>query len=136
MDVSETWVECLLQEFFMQSDAEKLEGLPVAPFMDREKVTKPSAQVGFIKFVLIPLYEAVAAMFEEIREPILAPVVRALDYYSEMNRKFEQDKEAVKLKQDGRRISSTIDPKVELKRVSVSRKTSEVRSPDDISSSS
>jgi len=35
--------------------------------MDREKVTKPSAQVGFIKFVLIPLYEAVAAMFEEIR---------------------------------------------------------------------
>ena len=46
------------------------------------------------------------------QEPILAPVVRALDYYSEMNRKFEQDKEAVKLKQDGRRISSTIDPKV------------------------
>ena len=26
MDVSEPWVECLLQEFFMQSDAEKLEG--------------------------------------------------------------------------------------------------------------
>ena len=50
-----------------QSDAEKLEGLPVAPFMDREKVTKPSAQVGFIKFVLIPLYEALASMFEEIR---------------------------------------------------------------------
>jgi high affinity cGMP-specific 3',5'-cyclic phosphodiesterase 9 len=35
--------------------------------MDREKVTKPSAQVGFIKFVLIPLYEALASMFEEIR---------------------------------------------------------------------
>lgn len=51
----------------LQSDAEKLEGLPVAPFMDREKVTKPSAQVGFIKFVLIPLYEALASMFEEIR---------------------------------------------------------------------
>lgn len=42
-----------------QSDREKLEGLPVAPFMDREKVTKPTAQIGFIKFVLIPMFESV-----------------------------------------------------------------------------
>jgi len=32
----------------------------VAPFMDREKVTKPTAQIGFIKFVLIPMFETVA----------------------------------------------------------------------------
>jgi hypothetical protein len=49
-----------LIEYFEKSDREKVEGLPVAPFMDREKVTKPSAQVGFIKFVLIPLFETVA----------------------------------------------------------------------------
>jgi hypothetical protein len=42
---------------------EKLEGLPVAPFMDREKVTKPSAQIGFISFVLLPLFEALALLF-------------------------------------------------------------------------
>lgn len=42
-----------------QSDREKTEGLPVAPFMDREKVTKPTAQIGFIKFVLIPMFETV-----------------------------------------------------------------------------
>lgn len=42
-----------------QSDREKSEGLPVAPFMDREKVTKPTAQIGFIKFVLIPMFETV-----------------------------------------------------------------------------
>ena len=40
-----------------QSDREKAEGLPVAPFMDRDKVTKSSAQIGFIKFVLLPLFE-------------------------------------------------------------------------------
>ena len=40
-----------------QSDREKSEGLPVAPFMDRDKVSKPTAQIGFIKFVLIPLFE-------------------------------------------------------------------------------
>ena len=28
--------------------------------MDREKVTKPTAQIGFIKFVLLPMFEQVA----------------------------------------------------------------------------
>ena len=45
---------------------EKLEGLPVAPFMDRDKVTKPSSQIGFIKFVLLPLFESVGQLFPEI----------------------------------------------------------------------
>ena len=44
----------------LQSDREKEEGLPVAPFMDRDKVTKPTAQIGFIKFVLIPMFETFA----------------------------------------------------------------------------
>lgn len=43
----------------LQSDREKAEGLPVAPFMDRDKVTKATAQIGFIKFVLIPMFETV-----------------------------------------------------------------------------
>ena len=57
-EVSEPWADCLLEEYFMQSDREKSEGLPVAPFMDREKVTKSASQIGFIKFVLVPLFEA------------------------------------------------------------------------------
>ena len=57
-EVAEPWVDCLLEEYFMQSDREKREGLPVAPFMDRDKVTKPTAQIGFIQFVLIPMFEA------------------------------------------------------------------------------
>ena len=60
MEVSEPWVDCLLEEYFMQSDREKSEGLPVAPFMDREKVTKPTAQIGFINFVLLPMYQQLA----------------------------------------------------------------------------
>jgi hypothetical protein len=42
--VADSWVDNLLEEFFTQSDKEKSEGLPTAPFMDRQKVTKPSAQ--------------------------------------------------------------------------------------------
>ena len=42
----------------MQSDKEKKDGLPIAPFMDRDRVTKPTAQIGFIRYVLLPLFES------------------------------------------------------------------------------
>ena len=56
-----------MQEFFKQSDAEKLEGLPVTPFMDRDKITKPSSQCSFIGFVLLPLFEALGALLPELQ---------------------------------------------------------------------
>ncbi|CAH1773197.1 unnamed protein product [Owenia fusiformis] len=84
MEVAEPWIDCLLQEFFNQSDVEKLEGLPVAPFMDRDKVTKPSSQIGFIRFVLLPLFAALAEMFPAIEEHLIRPVNWALDYYTKM----------------------------------------------------
>jgi hypothetical protein len=67
MDVAEPWLDKLLQEFFKQSDAEKLEGLPVTPFMDREKITKPSSQCSFIGFVLLPLFEALGELLTELQ---------------------------------------------------------------------
>lgn len=90
-EVAEPWVDCLLEEYFMQvtlaplhsrtgprpsyrdcavsqSDREKSEGLPVAPFMDRDKVTKPTAQIGFIKFVLIPMFETVMKVGRRVRK--------------------------------------------------------------------
>ncbi|KAL5494444.1 hypothetical protein EMCRGX_G015779 [Ephydatia muelleri] len=81
MEVSEPWVDCLLQEYFRQSDREKLEGLPVAPFMDRDKVTKATAQTGFIKFVLIPLFEAMKVVFPALDEAMLKCLRASLEHY-------------------------------------------------------
>ena len=66
MDVAEPWLDCLLQEFFEQSDREKMEGLPVTPFMDRDKITKPSSQCSFIGFVLLPLFESIGRLYPEL----------------------------------------------------------------------
>ena len=60
MEVSEPWVDCLLEEYYMQSDREKSEGLPVSSYMDRDTVTKPTAQIGFISFILLPMYKEIA----------------------------------------------------------------------------
>ncbi|XP_012288294.1 uncharacterized protein LOC105704027 isoform X2 [Orussus abietinus] len=85
MDVAEPWLDSLLQEFFKQSDAEKLEGLPVTPFMDRDKVTKPSSQCSFIGLVLLPLFEALGELFPELQNLIVKPVREALEYYRRLN---------------------------------------------------
>ncbi|ESO85441.1 hypothetical protein LOTGIDRAFT_183841 [Lottia gigantea] len=90
MEVSEPWVDCLLEEYFNQSDREKSEGLPVAPFMDREKVTKPSAQIGFIKFVLIPMFETAAKLFNQIEEVMVKPLQEAKDRYEDMKTRGEK----------------------------------------------
>ncbi|KAL4228897.1 High affinity cAMP-specific and IBMX-insensitive 3' [Mactra antiquata] len=84
MEVSEPWVDCLLEEYFNQSDREKMEGLPVAPFMDRDKVTKPTAQIGFIKFVLIPMFETVSKLFPKIDATMVEPLRTARDRYEGM----------------------------------------------------
>lgn len=85
MEVAEPWLDRLLQEFFKQSDAEKLEGLPVTPFMDRDKVTKPSSQVSFIGLVLLPLFEALGELLPELQALIVQPVREALEYYRRLN---------------------------------------------------
>ncbi|CAH8490623.1 unnamed protein product [Schistosoma bovis] len=92
LSVSEPWVDCLLEEYFNQSDREKLEGLPVAPFMDREKVTKPSAQIGFIKFVLIPMFQTVASVYPIIDELMVTQLKSALERYEKMLAEEEETK--------------------------------------------
>nr|CAH8823245.1 unnamed protein product [Trichobilharzia regenti] len=97
MNVSEPWVDCLLEEYFNQSDREKLEGLPVAPFMDREKVTKPSAQIGFIKFVLIPMFQTVASVYPIIDELMVTQLNSALERYEKMQAEDEAKKRSANL---------------------------------------
>ncbi|TGZ74872.1 hypothetical protein CRM22_000703 [Opisthorchis felineus] len=92
MNVSEPWVDCLLEEYFTQSDREKEEGLPVAPFMDREKVTKSSAQIGFLKFVLIPMFQTVARIFPIIDEIMVTQLKFALHRYEELQTEEENER--------------------------------------------
>lgn len=49
----------VLDEFFDQGDKEKKLGLPVSMLNDREKVSRPNSQVGFMEFMLLPMVESV-----------------------------------------------------------------------------
>ncbi|XP_072409499.1 high affinity cGMP-specific 3',5'-cyclic phosphodiesterase 9A-like, partial [Chiloscyllium punctatum] len=84
MEVSEPWADCLLEEYFMQSDREKSEGLPVMSFMDRDFVTKSSMQMGFLQMVLIPMFETVAKLFPELDEVMVVPLREARARYEKL----------------------------------------------------
>lgn len=104
-NVAEPWCDCLLEEFFAQSDMEKLEGLPVLPFMDREKVTKSSAQIGFIGFVIIPLFEAVGKVFPSMTS-VIDGIKHSHAYYKEMQETEKAEKEAKEKKESSQAAKS------------------------------
>jgi len=49
------WAWQVLEEFFMQGDAEKKLGVPIQALNDREKVNRAFSQIGFIEFLVSPL---------------------------------------------------------------------------------
>jgi hypothetical protein len=44
--------------------------------MDRDKVTKASAQIGFIKFVLVPLFESLSKVSYQVMETFLTSCLK------------------------------------------------------------
>ena len=56
--VTKAWAERCLDEFFAQGDQEKAQGLPVQFLNDREKLNRPNSQIGFIEFMIAPLFAA------------------------------------------------------------------------------
>lgn len=98
--VSDRWLDRLLDEYFTQGDQEKAQGLPTLPFMDRTKTTRASAQVGFIKFVLIPLFETLVPAFgETVDDVMVKPLRLSLARFQEIkaaddSKKAEAEKES------------------------------------------
>ncbi|KAJ1550733.1 High affinity cAMP-specific 3',5'-cyclic phosphodiesterase 7A, partial [Nowakowskiella sp. JEL0078] len=51
------WTENIMEEFFRQGDEEKSLGVPISMFMNRETTDIPKCQIGFIDFIVFPLFE-------------------------------------------------------------------------------
>lgn len=52
-----TWAARVMEEFFRQGDEERRQSLPISAFMDRTKPAEAKCQLGFIDFIVGPLYE-------------------------------------------------------------------------------
>eukprot|EP01062_Namystynia_karyoxenos_P071374 TRINITY_DN66840_c0_g1_i1.p1 TRINITY_DN66840_c0_g1~~TRINITY_DN66840_c0_g1_i1.p1 ORF type:complete len:431 (+),score=152.30 TRINITY_DN66840_c0_g1_i1:99-1295(+) len=65
--LSQNWAPLVQEEFNLQGDREKKEGLPVLPMMDRDKAVTAKEQQGFIEFLCLPLYESNAKIFPQLQ---------------------------------------------------------------------
>ncbi|XP_032876358.1 high affinity cGMP-specific 3',5'-cyclic phosphodiesterase 9A-like [Amblyraja radiata] len=65
----------------MQGDREKAEGLPVTPFMDRARVSKPQTQIIFITSILVPMVESLSKLFPQLDDVLLSPLRATRDEY-------------------------------------------------------
>ena len=74
LKVYQRWIDGVVLEFFAQGDAEKARGLPISMNCDRQTVEVPKAQVGFITFLVGPLFEAL-----HLYTPSLSPIVKQLE---------------------------------------------------------
>ena len=78
------WTSRVMEEFFMQGDREKKEGLPISPLCGRHGTNIPKSQIGFMDFIVKPMFTAFCKfmpIFEEMCMPSL-----------QKNRKYWSDK--------------------------------------------
>jgi len=70
LPVSLAWTERVLAEFFLQGDREKRGGYPVSPLCDREKTSKASSQIGFVKFIVQPTFSVLSKVDSDVQEAL------------------------------------------------------------------
>jgi hypothetical protein len=63
-DIHRNWSLLISEEFFRQGDIEKESGKPVSMYCDRETTYIPKSQIGFLKNIALPLYEALGSFLQ------------------------------------------------------------------------
>jgi hypothetical protein len=64
------WTDKVLKEFFLQGDYEKARGFAVSNFMDKHTTNIAKMQIGFINFVVTPLFQGLRDVFSAANEPV------------------------------------------------------------------
>ncbi|XP_066992725.1 3',5'-cyclic-AMP phosphodiesterase, isoforms N/G isoform X2 [Anabrus simplex] len=78
------WVELLMEEFFQQGDREREQNLDISPMCDRHSATIEKSQVGFIDYIVHPLWETWADLVHPDAQDILDTLEENRDWYQSM----------------------------------------------------
>ena len=63
LEIYKQWAKRCVDEFFKQGDMEKRLGMAVSFNCDRDTVTLPQSQVGFIDAIVFPLFSVICEFF-------------------------------------------------------------------------
>jgi cAMP-specific phosphodiesterase 4 len=85
--IYQKWVTRVTDEFFAQGEKEKSVGFPVSAMMDRATTNIPNMQVGFITFIIAPIYTALFKFFPEGMVVVAGNLVNNHHFYLDEARK-------------------------------------------------
>lgn len=85
------WCDRCLEEFFVQGDAEKQEGLPVSPMCDRDLTVRSDSQLGFIKFIVRPMYVLMSDLMPRVVDEVLPVLESNLRYWEDEKLREEEE---------------------------------------------
>eukprot|EP00127_Corallochytrium_limacisporum_P000539 Clim_evm4s17 gene=Clim_evmTU4s17 len=83
LDLSCKWSGLVQEEFFQQGDFEKMNGIEVSPYMDREQPNQPRLLVNFIDFLVQPLFVATNQVISGIGDEILPNIEKCREYWAD-----------------------------------------------------
>ncbi|XP_063962586.1 3',5'-cyclic-AMP phosphodiesterase 4C-like isoform X2 [Lytechinus pictus] len=81
LNIYTQWTSMLMEEFFRQGDLEREKGAEISPMMDRENASIEKSQVGFIDFILHPLWETWADLVYPDAQEILDHLEENRNWY-------------------------------------------------------
>ncbi|XP_022245748.1 cAMP-specific 3',5'-cyclic phosphodiesterase, isoforms N/G-like [Limulus polyphemus] len=84
LEMYRKWVDLLMEEFFQQGDKEKEQELDISPMCDRHNATVEKSQVGFIDYIVHPLWETWADLVYPDAREILDNIEANRDWYQNM----------------------------------------------------
>jgi len=75
------WVDLIMEEFFRQGDLERESKMDISPMCDRFNATIEKSQVGFIDYIVHPLWETWADLVHPDAQEILDTLEDNRDWY-------------------------------------------------------
>ncbi|XP_076343668.1 3',5'-cyclic-AMP phosphodiesterase 4C-like isoform X2 [Tachypleus tridentatus] len=84
LEMYKEWVGFIMEEFFQQGDKEKEQGLDISPMCDRDNVSVEKTQVGFIDYIVHPLWETWADLVYPDAQKLLDNLEENRDWYQSM----------------------------------------------------
>jgi len=82
IDLYRQWTSRIMEEYWQQGDRERQLGLEVSPMCDRNNATVEKSQVGFIDYIVHPLWETWADLVYPDAQGMLDQLEENREWYS------------------------------------------------------
>eukprot|EP00002_Diphylleia_rotans_P040138 TRINITY_DN9462_c0_g1_i1.p1 TRINITY_DN9462_c0_g1~~TRINITY_DN9462_c0_g1_i1.p1 ORF type:complete len:1162 (+),score=253.04 TRINITY_DN9462_c0_g1_i1:407-3892(+) len=73
-DLCKVWSDFVLEEFLNQGDKEKENSFPISPFMDRDKVDQVKMSLGFIDFIVRPIFASLRDLLHGVMDEVMSNI--------------------------------------------------------------